>query len=50
MNDYTGILNAISGKLSTIIEILQGKNVENMLEVIMLILCIFLILFAIRGE
>lgn len=49
--DYTDVLNTISAKLSTIISDLgvldQLKQFENL---IFLVLCVFLILFAIRGE
>lgn len=49
--DYTDVLNAISSKLSTIINSLgildELKSFENL---IFMVLCVFLILFAIRGE
>lgn len=49
--DYTDILNSISAKLSSIITLLGGiDSLKDLNTVILSVLCIFLILFAIRGE
>ena len=49
--DYTDILNSINSKLATIIEWLSDYESPNgVLSLIMAILCVFLVLYAIKGE
>lgn len=49
--DYTDLLTTISSKLSTIISLLgEMDSIKDLQTVILSVLCIFLILFAIRGE
>lgn len=52
--DYTDILNTISAKLSTIISLLDPLDVipdlQQISSLILSVLCILVILFAIRGE
>lgn len=49
--DYSDILNSISSKLSSILNELGSLSViEHFEALIFYVFCVFLILFAIRGE
>lgn len=49
--DYTEILNSINSKLGSILTQLSGVDqIKDLQTVILSVLCILLILFAIRGE
>lgn len=49
--DYTDVLNSISSKLGSILTQLSGVDqIKDLQTVILSVLCILVILFAIRGE
>lgn len=48
--DYTNVLNAIDTKLGIIIGILEDMNTDVLLNFMVILFCIFLIFYVMRGE
>lgn len=48
--DYTQVLNDISSKLSTLISLLTDIKNDSITDLLVLLFCIYLVLWIMRGE
>lgn len=48
--DYTDILNNIYSRLGTIISLLEDISGDTVNELFVLLFCVFLVLYIMRGE
>lgn len=48
--DYTDVLNSINSRLYTIISLLEDITSDSVNDLFVLLFCIFLVLYIMRGE